>query len=274
MAKAAVEMAANCIAAEQAGLSLSRYLGGTQHKIPCGISIGIQSSPEALIDQAAKAVEEKYQKLKVKIKPGKDYDYLRTLRDAFGDKISVMADANSAYTLDDIEHLKRFDELGLMMIEQPLRWDDFLDHSILQQSIQTPLCLDESIVSASHADLAIHMNAAKIINIKPGRVEGLSEAVAIHDACQKADWPVWCGGMLESGVGRAYNVALASLPHFSIPGDLSPSKRYWKEDIVSPEWEMDSEGYMSVPMDKVGLGIEIKKDYIEDLTEESKVLCK
>ena len=271
MAKAGVEMAAWAIVAEQNNSSLAKHIGGTQEQIPTGISLGIQDSPEALVARVGEAVDDGYHKVKIKIKPGKDLSFLSAVRNKYPD-LSIMADANSAYTLDDTALLQSMDDLDLLMFEQPLRWDDFLDQSILQRDLKTPICLDESIANIGHAKLATHLKSGRIINIKPGRVSGFTDAIAIHDHCRDVGWAVWCGGMLESGVGRAYNVALASLPHFSIPGDLSPSQRYWKEDIVDPEWTMDENGYMTVPRDRVGIGVTVKTDMIESLTEDKLVV--
>ena len=266
MAKAAVEMGCWGLTAVTRNVSLSALLGGTRNRVPTGISLGIQSEPALLVERANAAVAAGYRKIKVKIQPGQDVEYVRAVRDALGDTIDMMADANSAYTLRDVEHLARLDELDLIMLEQPLGDDDLVRHATLQRRMTTPICLDESITSVDRAEDMITLKSGRIINIKPGRVGGLSASKAIHDVAQRAGMPVWCGGMLESGIGRAYNVALASLPNFSLPGDLSPSARYWARDIVSPEWTMDDEGMVHVPVNRPGLGVAIDEDGIEAMT--------
>jgi len=186
--------------------------------------------------------------------------------DAVGSKIHITVDANSAYTLDDVNHLMVLDEFGLSMIEQPLAWDDFVRHGLLQSKVKTPVCLDESITNVDRAEDMIQLQSGRIINLKPGRVGGFTQSLAIHDVCAENNVPVWCGGMLETGIGRAYNVALASLPNFTLPGDVSPSARYWERDIVSPEWTMDANGMVTVPREIPGLGVDIDRDYIDSLT--------
>ena len=265
MAKAAVEMGCWGLAAVLQKKSLSKLLGGTRDRVPTGISLGIQPEPALLVQRAQAAVAAGYRKIKVKIQPGQDIEYVRAVRDALGDTVEIMADANSAYTLRDIEHLVLLDEFDLIMLEQPLGDDDLLRHATLQQRMTTPICLDESITSVDRAEDMIALRSGRIINIKPGRVGGLSVSKAIHDVAQRAEMPVWCGGMLESGIGRAYNVALASLPNFSLPGDLSPSARYWAQDIVSPAWTMDEDGMVHVPLDRPGLGVMVDEDLIEAL---------
>ncbi len=264
MARAALEMGSWGLAAARGELSLSALVGGTRSEIATGISLGIQESPEALVERAERALAEGYKKIKIKIKPGKDLEYLRAVRDALGPDAPLMADANNAYSLDDLDHLRELDPLNLVMIEQPLAWDDVVRHAELQKVLETPVCLDESIVDVEKARDMIRLDAGRIINIKPGRVGGFTTSKAIHDLATEADIPVWCGGMLESGIGRAYNVALASLPNFKIPGDVSPSARYWAEDVVAPEWTMD-QGMVGVP-DGAGLGVEVLQDRIDDLT--------
>jgi O-succinylbenzoate synthase len=253
------------IAALVRDVPLSALLGGTLDRVATGISLGIQSEPALLVQRAEAAVAAGYRKIKVKIQPGQDIEYVRAVRDALGDSVDMMADANSAYTLKDVEHLAQLDGLGLIMLEQPLGDDDLVRHATLQRRMTTPICLDESITSVDRAEDMITLQSGRIINIKPGRVGGLSASKAIHDVAQRAGIPVWCGGMLESGIGRAYNVALASLPNFSLPGDLSPSARYWARDIVTPEWTMDEEGMVHVPRG-AGLGIAVDEDRIEALT--------
>lgn len=271
MAQAAIEMGAWALAATQAGRSLSSLLGGTRKRIGTGISIGIQSSPEELADKAAKALGEGYRKIKLKIKPGQDLDYLHAVRERLGPEAPLMADANNAYTLDDVDHLVQLDDLDLVMVEQPLAWDDVARHAELQRRMRTPICLDESITNIARAEDMIRLRSGRIINIKPGRVAGFTASKAIHDLCEANDIPVWCGGMLESGIGRAYNVALASLPNFTIPGDVSPSGRYWARDVVSPEWTMGDNGWVDVP-EGPGLGVEVDRERIEGLTVERETL--
>src|SRR4029079_7595053 len=272
MAKGAVEMGAWELAARTEGISLARKLGGTRDRIRVGISLGIQKSPQDLVKKAAQALERGYRKVKIKIKPGADVEYVRAVRKALGPDAPLMADANNAYTLATADSLEDLDDLGLMMIEQPLAWDDLLRHAELQKRLQTPICLDESITSVDRAEDMIALGAGKIINIKPGRVGGFLQSIAIHDVCAAHGIPVWCGGMLESGVGRAHNVDLASLPNFTVPGDISPSERYWDEDIVDPEWTMDREGWIEVPVEKPGLGVEVDLDHVEDVTVRREII--
>jgi O-succinylbenzoate synthase len=266
MAKAAVEMGCWDVAARQAGLPLSRLLGGTRDRVPTGISIGIQADPAALAQRARAAYEQGYRKIKVKIQPGADVDFVRAVRRELGPAVHLMADANSAYTLADAEHLAQLDELDLIMLEQPLGRDDLVRHAKLQARLRTPICLDESITDVDRAEDMIELKSGRIVNIKPGRVGGFTISKGIHDVCERNGVPVWCGGMLESGIGRAHNVALASLPNFSLPGDLSPSARYWARDIVAPEWTMDAEGMVHVPLGKPGIGVDVDLDRIDDLT--------
>jgi O-succinylbenzoate synthase len=266
MAKAAVEMGMWVVAAERAAMPLGRFLGGTRTEIETGISLGIQSSPAALVDRARAAIALGYRKVKIKIQPGADITYVAAARDALGASAPLMADANNAYTLADADHLAELDRLDLMMIEQPLAWDDLRQHATLQQRLSTPICLDESITSLDRAVDMVALKSGRIVNIKPGRVGGFRESIAIHDFCRESGIPVWCGGMLESGVGRACNVALASLPGFTKPGDLSPSARYWERDVVTPEWTMSVDGKVRVPLDRPGLGVDVDLDRIEDLT--------
>ncbi|MEM7416606.1 MAG: o-succinylbenzoate synthase [Gemmatimonadota bacterium] len=263
MAKAAVEMASWDMLARADGVSLSKKLGGVRTEVPVGVSVGLKPTDEALHEQVAGFIEDGYARVKIKIKPGRDVEMLAGLRDAFPDT-SFMADANSAYTLDDIDRLRELDTLDLMMMEQPLRYDDIHHHATLQAAIETPVCLDESIKKDADAELALHLEACRIINIKPGRVGGLSESRRIHDRMRAAGLPVWCGGMLESGIGRAHNVALASLAGFELPGDISASSRYWAQDIVSPEFEV-ADGVMAVPT-APGIGVEIDTERIASLT--------
>jgi O-succinylbenzoate synthase len=265
MAKAAIEMGVWELAAQLEGVPLSRKLGGTRDRIATGISLGIQQNPEALVALAQAARSDGYRKIKIKIMPGQDLDYVAAVRDSLGMSVDLMADANSAYTLGDAAVLRQLDTMELTMIEQPLGRDDLVRHAALQQSLRTPLCLDESIIDLERAEDMVTLGSGRIINIKPGRVGGFTASLAIHDFCWAHHVPVWCGGMLESGVGRAHNVALASLPNFKLPGDLSPSARYWERDIVTPEWTMDA-GMVRVPLDRPGMGVTVDMDRIDNLT--------
>jgi O-succinylbenzoate synthase len=272
MAKASLEMGSWGLAAEIQRVPLATLLGGTRDRVPTGISLGIQPAPEGLVERAQAAVAAGYRKIKLKIQPTQDLDYVRAVRHALGDDVEIMADANAAYTIADASHLAALDEFHLIMLEQPLGADDLLQLAELQRTMNTPLCLDESITDLNRARAMIELGSGRIINIKPGRVGGFTASKAIHDVCQTAGIPVWCGGMFESGVGRAYNVALASLPNFSLPGDLSPSARYWKKDVVSPEWTMDAEGMVHVPRDEPGIGVTVDVEFIESLTTRVEVL--
>ena len=272
MAKAAVEMGCWELAARLRDCPLSVLLGGTRERIVTGISLGIQDSPEGLVRRARVALEQGYRKIKVKIAPGRDVAYVRAVRDALGPDVHLAVDANSAYTLDDGDLLRQLDAFGLLMLEQPLGPDDLVRHARLQRLLETPLCLDESITDVERAEDMIALGSGRIVNIKPGRVGGFTPSIAIHDLCRRHGIPVWCGGMLESGVGRAHNVALASLPNFTLPGDLSPSARYWERDIVNPEWTMDHEGLVRVPLEAAGMGVDVDRDRVEDLTVRREVL--
>lgn len=266
MARASVEMATWDVWARKKEVSLSTILGGTREKVAAGISIGIQQSPAHLVEKIKGYVEEGYQRIKIKIKPGFDLPFVKAVREEFGHDLPLMVDANNAYSLDDIPLFQELDRFDLMMIEQPLDCTDIVRHSTLQAKLKTPICLDESITKKEQAEDMIALGSGKIINIKPGRVGGLSSAKAIHDVAMEHKIPVWCGGMLESGIGRAHNVALASLKNFSLPGDISPSSRYWEKDIVTPEWTMDENGMITVPVNKPGIGVEVDVDRVEDLT--------
>jgi o-succinylbenzoate synthase len=272
MAKAAIEMGCWALAAQVAGESLASFLGGTRDRVATGISIGIQESPGALVARARRALNDGYRKIKMKIEPGSDVEFVRAVREALGEGVHLMADANSAYTLDQADHLALLDEFDLLMIEQPLGRDDLRRHAALQRRLRTPICLDESITDVDRCEDMIAMKSGRIVNIKPGRVGGFGPSIAIHDLCMRSGIPVWCGGMLESGVGRAHNVALASLPNFSLPGDLSPSARYWERDVVTPEWTMDGEGMVHVPRDRPGIGVEPDLDRINALTVRAETL--
>lgn len=266
MAKAAVEMAAWALAAERQGVALARLLGGTHDRVGAGISLGIQRAPEDLVERARAALAQGYRRIKVKIKPGADLEYVAAVREALGPHAPLSVDANAAYTPADLEPLLALDDFGLLMIEQPLGCTDLLRHAELQRRLRTPICLDESITGPERAEEMIALGSAKIVNIKAGRVGGFARALVIHDLCAAHGIPVWCGGMLETGVGRAHNVALASLPNFDLPGDLSPSARYWERDIVIPEWTMEADGTIRVPLDRPGIGVHVDRDRVEDLT--------
>lgn len=263
MARAALENALWDIESQRRGVPLAQLLGGTLEEIPCGVSIGIQNTPEELIGKIGIEVDAGYQRIKVKIRPGWDVKILEAIRNKFP-KIRLMADANSAYTLADIEHLKVLDRFDLMMVEQPLGWNDMIDHSRLQRELKTPICLDESIHSAADARKAIEIGACRIINIKLGRVGGHSAARKLHDLCRAQNVPVWCGGMLESGIGRAHNIAMSTLPGFVLPGDVSASRRYWSQDIIDPEVTVSAQGTIAAPR-KPGLG------YVPNLAHIKKV---
>lgn len=271
MAKAAVEMGVWALFAEKEGVPLSRRIGGTRDEIATGISLGIQDSPAALVERVGKALAQGYQKVKLKIEPGHDIDFVRAVREAFP-KAPLMADANNAYSLADTSRLAQLDAFELMMVEQPLAHDDLVRHAELQRALKTPICLDESITSVDRAEDMLTLRSGRIINIKPGRVGGYQQSKAIHDLCLRNGIPVWCGGMLESGIGRAYNVALASLPGFTKPGDVSPSARYWAHDVVTPEWTMSAAGMVRVPLDRPGIGVDVNVDRIDDLTARTEVL--
>jgi len=238
--------------------------GGARHEIPCGVSIGIQDSVDQLLEKIARELAAGYQRIKMKIKPGWDVDVIRQVRARFP-HIKLMADANSAYTLADADRLKQLDEFYLMMIEQPLAHDDVIDHAALQAKLDTPICLDECIRSAHHAEQAIRLRACGIINIKLGRVGGFREARRVHDVAQAAGIPVWCGGMLEAGIGRAHNIALSTLPNFVLPGDVSASKRYWARDIIVPPVETTPQGTIRVSGEP-GFGYALDRDYIRSIT--------
>lgn len=267
MAKSTIEGAVWDIYAQQINQSLAEALGGTKERIEVGISIGIQDSIEHLVGLVDGFVKEGYKRIKVKIKPDWDVEVIRTLREKFPDT-QIMADANSAYRLEDTETLKQLDEFNLSMIEQPLASDDIIDHARLQKELKTPICLDESIHSLEDTRKAVELGSTKIINIKIGRVGGLTEAKKIHDYCLENNIPVWCGGMLESGVGRAHNVALTTLPNFILPGDTASSSRYWERDIIEPEVVME-DGFIEVP-ESPGIGYEIDKEAVDLYTIEKK----
>ncbi len=272
MARAAVEMGAWGLEATRRGVSLATLLGGSRETVATGVAIGLQDDVGQLIDKARHAVARGYRRIKLKIHTGADVEPLSALREALGDGVALSADANSAYTLGDAGHLGRLDDLGLEMIEQPLAWDDLVRHAKLQKRLATPICLDESITGLDRTRDMLALRSGRIVNLKPGRVGGFAEARLIHDLCRRSGVPVWCGGMLESGIGRAYNVALASLSGFTLPGDLSPSARYWRRDVVTPEWTMDPGGRVAVPHEVPGIGVRVDVDRIEDLTVRRVVL--
>ncbi len=264
MTRGGVEAAIWDLEARALNVPLWKHLGGTWTEIPCGVSIGIQDSIEQLHGLIEREIDAGYQRVKVKIKPGWDVKVIEAVRDRFP-QIQLMADANSAYTLGDTEHLRQLDAFHLMMIEQPLAHDDIIDHAKLQGRIKTPICLDECIRGARHAEQAIEMQACGVINIKLGRLGGFSEAMLVHDIARAHHIPVWCGGMLEAGIGRAHNIALSTLVNFTLPGDVSASKRYWTRDIIQPPVEVSSQGTIKVS-DAPGLGYEIDLDYIDSIT--------
>jgi o-succinylbenzoate synthase len=264
MAKAAVEAAIWDCEAKQKNIALSELLGGVRQEIASGVSVGIKDSLEELVGAVNVELEAGYQRIKIKIRPGYDIEPVRCLRKQFA-SIKLMVDANSAYTLADVRVLKQLDEFYLMMIEQPLGWDDLYAHIQLQNKLVTPICLDECIHTEEQALAAIQLRACRIINIKLGRVGGFTPARRIHDLCQQNSVPVWCGGMLESGIGRAHNIALSTLTNFTLPGDVTASKRYWAEDIIEPEVTVSKQGTIQVPS-APGMGFKPRLDRIEKLT--------
>jgi len=264
MAKAALETALWDVEARQKGLPLWRLLGGTRPEIACGVSLGIRHDPQELIGAVEKELKDGYQRIKIKIKPGKDLDFVSAVRKQFP-KTRLMADANSAYRLADAEFLRKFDAFELMMIEQPLEWDDMYHHSKLQTLLKTPICLDECIHNPDHAEAALNMGACRIINIKLGRVGGHSHARQIEELCRSRGVPVWCGGMLETGIGRAHNIAMSTLSGFVLPGDVSASQRYWDEDLIEPEVQVTPSGTIRVPT-APGIGYTVRTKRVEQLT--------
>ena len=246
MAKAALENALWDLEAQQRGMPLAELVGGTREEVLCGVSVGIQDSIEELLDEIQLRLEAGYQRIKIKIMPGWDVEVLESVREKFPE-IPLLVDANGAYSLADLPRLKLLDRFRLMMLEQPLGWDDLIDHARLQREIATPICLDEPILSADDARKALEIGACKIVNIKLGRVGGFTSARQVHDVCRAKGVPVWCGGMLESGIGRAHNIAMSALPGFSLPGDLAASRRYWKQDIIDPEVTVTARGTTLVP---------------------------
>lgn len=268
MAKAALEGAFWDLYSKQQGISLAKALGGTRGEIEAGISIGIQDTTEELLSMVEDYLEKGYKRIKVKIQPGWDLNVLEQIRKYYP-KIPLMADANCAYTLEDMDILKAMDDFDLTMIEQPLGFDDIVDHSQLQAQMKTPICLDESIHSAEDVRKAIYLGSCKVINIKVGRVGGLTESKKIHDFCEMNNIPVWCGGMLESGIGRAHNIAISSLSNFTLPGDTAASSRYWNQDIIEPEVTVN-DGIITVPTGH-GIGYEPNNDLIDHYTLYSRI---
>ena len=270
MAKAAIETAVWDLEAKKLDVPLWRHLGGVNQEIACGVSIGIQDSVEQLCSKIQTELNAGYKRIKIKIAPHWDFDVIKKVREKFGD-ILLMGDANSAYSLNDIELFKRMDEFNLMMFEQPLAHDDMFDHAKLQKEIKTPVCLDESIHSLPDARKAIKIGACQIINVKLGRVGGHKQAKRISNYCQKREIPIWCGGMLEAGIGRAHNIAMSTLAGFTLPGDVSASKRYWHEDIIEPEVEVTANGTIIAP-EKSGIGFAVKRGTIDNQTVRKKLI--
>ncbi len=261
MAKATLETAVWDLEAKKLNMPLWKHLGGVNQEIACGVSIGIQDSVEQLFSKIQTELDAGYRRIKIKIAPHWDFDVIRRVREKFGD-ILLMGDANSAYSLNDIELFKRMDEFDLMMFEQPLAHDDMLDHAKLQREINTPICLDESIHSPEDARKAIELKSCKIINVKLGRVGGHSEAKRVEEVCRTNEIPIWCGGMLESGIGRAHNIAMSTLEGFTLQGDVSASKRYWHEDVIEPEVEVTTNGTIIAP-EKAGIGFAVNRETID-----------
>lgn len=270
MAKAAIETACWDLEARRAGQPLWRHLGGVQEEIACGVSIGIQESPDALLEKIDREVSAGYQRIKIKIKPGWDIDIVRKVRERFP-QIRLSGDANSAYSLNDVDLFRRLDEFDLMMLEQPLAHDDMFDHAELQKAISTPICLDESIKTPADAEHAIALGACRIINVKLGRVGGHAEAKRVEAIAREKKVPVWCGGMLESGIGRAHNIAMSTLAGFTLPGDVSASARYWHEDVIDPPVTVAASGTIRAP-DKPGIGFEVNQARIDRLTVRSETI--
>jgi O-succinylbenzoate synthase len=269
MAKAGIENALWDIEAQQRGIPLWKLLGGTREEIACGVSLGIRETPESLVDKVEEELRCGYQRIKLKIKPGKDLEFVSAVRKQFPEVV-LSVDANSAYRLEQADHLEKLDQFHLLMIEQPLEWDDIYTHASLQSQITTAICLDECINNEQQARAALELGACRIINIKLGRVGGHSMARRVHDTCLRRNAPVWCGGMLESGVGRAHNIAMSTLQGFTLPGDVSASSRYWAEDIIEPEVEVSARGTIAAPTTP-GLGYRVKSEIIAKLTVRRKV---
>jgi len=263
MAKSGIETACWDLEAKKASVPLWRHLGGVRKEIECGVSIGIQDTVSQLLDKIETELNAGYRRIKIKIAPGWDYDVIAAVRKHFGD-IPLMGDANSAYSLSDLDLLKSLDEFGLMMLEQPLGYDDIVDHATLQAAIKTPICLDEPIKSPDDARKAIQLKSGKIINLKNGRVGGHTQSKLVEKICRENSIPVWCGGMLESGIGRAHNIAISTLSGYTLPGDVSASKRYWTEDVIEPEVEVSAKGTICVP-EEPGIGYKLRTDRINKI---------
>ena len=280
MARASVEMGAWAIEALQRGTSLAAVLFSestcdrSRHDSPksvveSGIALGMYANLDELAQRSLAAAAEGYRRIKLKVAPGRDVEHVQRVRAAVGAEVPLSVDANGSYSMDNAEHMRALDTLDtleLTMIEQPLAHDDLAGHARLQSRLKTPICLDESISGDAAANAMLVLGSARMVNLKPGRVGGFVQSLAIHDRCASAGVPVWCGGMLECGIGRAYNVALASLPNFTEPGDLSPSARYWARDVVTPPWTMSEKGTVSVPIDRAGIGVDVDTGFIDDLT--------
>jgi O-succinylbenzoate synthase len=269
MAKAGLELALWDLKAKALGVPLAKLYGGVRNEIPAGVSCGIEDSVSELLDRISGHVEEGYERVKIKIKPGWDMNVCEAVRKRFP-RLTLQVDANGAYALSDKKHLKKLDDFSLLMVEQPFPPYDLWDHSRLQKEMKTPLCLDESILSETTARQASEMGSCRVINIKVGRVGGMVEARKIHDSCQAHDIPVWCGGMLESGIGRAHNLHIASLPNFRFPNDLSASNRYWKQDVIEPEIVLEKGGVIKVPAGP-GIGVNPIEERIRRATLKSEV---
>jgi len=264
MAKSGIENALWDCEAQLKGVPLHKLLGGARDEIASGVSLGIRETPQSLVQKVEDELRGGYQRIKLKIKPGKDYEFVAAVRKEFP-AIRLSVDANSAYTIEDAEHLRKFDEFDLLMMEQPLNWDDIHAHAKLQAQINTAICLDECIYNARHALTAIELKACRIINIKLGRVSGHTEARIVQELCREHGVPAWCGGMLESGIGRAHNIAMSTLPGFTLPGDVSASHRYWQQDIIEPLVEVTAKGTIRVP-NAPGLGYAVRRDIVNALT--------
>jgi O-succinylbenzoate synthase len=287
MARAAVEMAVWALSAIRQERSLASLLGEAsgfarasrakpREQVEAGIALGMYESPDALVARVEAAAAEGYRRIKLKIEPGRDVGYVGAVRESLGDAVRLSVDANCSYSLDDAGHvhaLEAMDDFRLVMVEQPLAHDDLRRHALLQRRLSTPICLDESIAGVASAEDMLELGSARMVNLKPGRVGGFAEAIGVHDVCSRAGVPVWCGGMLETGIGRAYNVALASLPGFSEPGDLSPSARYWARDVITSPWTMDGEGRVRVPLDRAGIGVDVDEGFIDELTVRRDVIA-
>lgn len=264
MAKTGIEQAIWDLFSKSRGETMAKTLGGIRNRVESGVSVGILDSRDRLLNRVEAYLKEGYKRIKIKIKPGFDVDVVREFRKRFDD-VPLMVDANSSFTLKDAGRLKVLDEFDLLMIEQPLGYDDMWDHAKLQKKLSTSICLDESISTPDHARCALEMGSCRIINVKSARVGGVSQALFIHDLCQDRGVPVWCGGLLESGIGRAHNVALASLPNFELPGDISASKRYFARDVIKEPFELNADGTITVPTGP-GIGVEVDEPFLKSVT--------